>query len=185
MDVKDSPQAPPPLELVRAFVNTLDVEASTDALADADGWSTWARSHDLTGDASDVDLALLRALREAIRTGLLANHDRDPLPEETRHELNAALRWCGASPQFAPEGLRLQPAGDGARLLGGHLLSTIAAAAADGTWSRLKACRDDACRWAFYDHSRSRTRHWCHMEICGNRNKQARWRQRRASDQPG
>lgn len=184
MNSKAGPEAPGPLELVRAFVNTLDIEATTDALADADGWRAWAGSHDLPGGASDQDLARLRVLREAIRAGLLANHARDPLPERTRSELDAALRWCGASPQFAPEGLRLHPVGDGARLLGGQLLSTIAATAADGTWSRLKACRDDACRWAFYDHSRSRTGQWCQMEICGNRNKQARWRKRRAGDEP-
>lgn len=180
MDGKNGPHAPGPLELVRAFVNTRDIEASTDALADADGCRAWAGSHDLPGDADDDDLAQLRALREAIRAGLLANHDRDPLPKRTRRELNAALQWCGVSPQFAPEGLRLEPDGDGARLLGGHLLSAIAAAAADGTWSRLKVCRDNTCLWAFYDYSRSRTSQWCHMEICGNRNKQARWRQRRA-----
>ncbi|GGT04090.1 hypothetical protein GCM10010176_055360 [Nonomuraea spiralis] len=45
--------------------------------------------------------------------------------------------------------------------------------------SRLKACANDECEWAFYHHSRSRTRRWCSMELCGNRAKQTRWRDRR------
>ena len=42
---------------------------------------------------------------------------------------------------------------------------------ADGTWSRLKACREDDCHWAFYDRSRNRSGQWCVMAVCGNRNK--------------
>ena len=38
----------------------------------------------------------------------------------------------------------------------GRLLAIAAAAIADGTWTRLKACRAEDCRWAFYDHARNR-----------------------------
>jgi predicted RNA-binding Zn ribbon-like protein len=48
----------------------------------------------------------------------------------------------------------------------------------DGSWSRLKACRDDACAWAFHDTSRSRTRTWCSMQVCGNREKARSFRAR-------
>ncbi|MFI6918830.1 CGNR zinc finger domain-containing protein [Nonomuraea spiralis] len=66
------------------------------------------------------------------------------------------------------------PAGAVARVVG-----VVARAMADGTWARLKACANDECEWAFYDHSRSRTRRWCSMELCGNRAEQTRWRDRR------
>ena len=41
----------------------------------------------------------------------------------------------------------------------------------DGTFARLKACREHTCEWAFYDHSRNRSATWCSMEVCGNRAK--------------
>lgn len=173
------PTAPGALESVRLFVNTLDIEAGTDQLADLDSWSAWA------GDGqerhiSDEDLQRLRRLREAIRTALLGNHNRQPLSEETTSELQEALDWSGARPVLLVDGLGLAPGGQGAQGLAGRVLSAMATAMADGTWTRLKACRDDACHWAFYDHSRSRTGQWCSMEICGNRNKQNRWRARQA-----
>ena len=47
-----------------------------------------------------------------------------------------------------------------------------------GTWLRLKACRNYTCRWAFYDHSKNRSGHWCTMSVCGNRQKSRGYRQR-------
>ncbi|HLL62302.1 MAG TPA: CGNR zinc finger domain-containing protein [Propionibacteriaceae bacterium] len=65
--------------------------------------------------------------------------------------------------------------GEGVPGLVGQLLSTVLAAESTGHWSRLKACSNDSCQWAFYDHSRSRTGRWCSMQICGNRAKQQRF----------
>jgi predicted RNA-binding Zn ribbon-like protein len=48
----------------------------------------------------------------------------------------------------------------------------------DGTWPRLKACRNPDCRWAFYDRSHSRRGAWCDMASCGNRLKNRALRQR-------
>jgi predicted RNA-binding Zn ribbon-like protein len=55
-------------------------------------------------------------------------------------------------------------------------------AMADGSWYRLKSCRKDSCRWAFYDRSRNRSRSWCSMSVCGNRMKATRFRERRGDD---
>jgi predicted RNA-binding Zn ribbon-like protein len=55
----------------------------------------------------------------------------------------------------------------------------VAAAAADGTWERAKACRADDCRWAFYDQSRNRSARWCDMAVCGNRTKVRAYRAKR------
>lgn len=38
-------------------------------------------------------------------------------------------------------------------------------------------CADDSCGWLFLDTTRSRTRRWCDMKVCGNRNKVRRFRQ--------
>jgi predicted RNA-binding Zn ribbon-like protein len=48
----------------------------------------------------------------------------------------------------------------------------------DGSWSRLKACRN--CCWSFYDYSPNRSATWCSMQLCGNRKKTRAYRRRRA-----
>ncbi|MPY93114.1 MAG: hypothetical protein GEV08_08615 [Acidimicrobiia bacterium] len=58
------------------------------------------------------------------------------------------------------------------------LLAAVAEAVADGSWARLKACREPGCRWAYYDHSRNRSRAWCSMAVCGNRAKARAFRRR-------
>ena len=50
----------------------------------------------------------------------------------------------------------------------------------DGTWTRLKACRSDTCQWAFVDQARNRSRQWCDMRVCGNRQKVRTFRSRHA-----
>ncbi len=50
----------------------------------------------------------------------------------------------------------------------------------EGTWSRLKACAAEDCQFAFYDHSKNRSGHWCTMAECGNRAKVRSYRARQA-----
>src|SRR5207247_1958223 len=59
------------------------------------------------------------------------------------------------------------------------ILVAVHDAMADGSWSRLKACRN--CRWAFYDYSKNRSASWCSMRLCGNRIKTRAYRSRRSS----
>jgi predicted RNA-binding Zn ribbon-like protein len=44
--------------------------------------------------------------------------------------------------------------------------------------TRLRSCANPHCRWVFYDGTRSGTRRWCTMAVCGNRAKLRRYRQR-------
>ncbi|HKC76276.1 MAG TPA: CGNR zinc finger domain-containing protein [Chloroflexota bacterium] len=44
---------------------------------------------------------------------------------------------------------------------------------------RLKICRNETCRWAFYDYSKNRSGAWCTMAVCGSRSKARTYRQRR------
>jgi predicted RNA-binding Zn ribbon-like protein len=164
-----SQRAPGRLELVREFVNTLNVEAGTDQLAD------------VAGPASAAELRRAVHLREALRVGLLANHDREPLPELTAAALTDAAQWPGVRAAFTAGGLRLTSNRGGITGLVVDVVNATADALADGTWSRLKVCVTDTCQWAFYDQSRSRTGRWCSMDICGNRAKQSRWRDKQGS----
>ncbi|CAL9522028.1 hypothetical protein SUDANB9_03844 [Streptomyces sp. enrichment culture] len=47
---------------------------------------------------------------------------------------------------------------------------------------RLALCASPTCRAAFFDTSRSRTRRWCDMNTCGNREKKARFHANRRKD---
>ncbi len=62
-----------------------------------------------------------------------------------------------------------------------RLAAIVADAAGTDEWSRLKACRRHSCLWAFYDHARNKSRAWCSMEVCGNREKARSFRQRHAT----
>jgi predicted RNA-binding Zn ribbon-like protein len=76
-------------------------------------------------------------------------------------------------------GSMLVPATTGIDAALGKILAIVFAAKTDGTWDRLKACAKDTCRFAFYDHSKNHSSHWCSMAVCGNRTKVKGFRDRR------
>lgn len=170
------------LRLIREFVNTRDIEEDTEALADLTDLGKWLRHNDLLGTdepVTEADLDRALGLREALRDLLTANHDGTPGPAAAPALVNAAARRARLHPEFTAAGtVRLVPAAAGVDGAIGALLVVIAEAMADGRWRRLKICRNDSCRWAFYDASRSGAGKWCSMAICGNRNKAAAWRDR-------
>jgi predicted RNA-binding Zn ribbon-like protein len=188
--VTENPKsAPGDLELVRRFVNTLDLDDGSDAIASDSALAGWLRDHGLIaegGQARPVDVDRAVALREALRELMLRNNDGgsvDPAAPATLDRLaaRAALRLRVGSDGLA----RLEPEGEDVDAALGRLLVTVYRSMENGTWSRLKACRNDACRWAFYDHSRNRSGHWCTMSECGNRAKAREYRARRRSGGPG
>jgi predicted RNA-binding Zn ribbon-like protein len=106
-----------------------------------------------------------RELREALRTLLRANN-------------GVAVDVAGAS-RVAD----LRVGFDGGTLVfesTERILAAVAETMADGSWPRLKACRSDTCQFAFIDTARNRSRQWCDMAICGNREKARRFRSRHA-----
>jgi predicted RNA-binding Zn ribbon-like protein len=176
-------RAPGELELVRAFVNTLDVEDAADELANPGALTGWLRTHGLLrgGTATRADLTNARRLREALRVLLLANNGVS-VRKEAAVTLNRAARRAGLGLRFEPGGTaRVEPEARGVDGALGRLLAIVSAAMADGSWSRLKACRAEDCRWAFYDRARNRSRHWCSMAVCGNRTKARTFRRRHAA----
>jgi predicted RNA-binding Zn ribbon-like protein len=58
--------------------------------------------------------------------------------------------------------------------------AACASAAIDGSWARLKICDANDCRFVFYDRGRNRLGRWCAMDVCGNRIKTRRHRERQA-----
>jgi predicted RNA-binding Zn ribbon-like protein len=168
---------------VRKLVNTRDLDLGTDVLVDAADLLRWARAHGFDADgASDSDVQRVRALREALRAGLAANHDGGAsLPRDVAATVDDCARWARAGVTFAdnPDWSIVSPS-TGVRAMVAGLLDIVAHSMSDGTWRRLKTCRNDSCQWAFYDGSRTHTAKWCSMRICGNRSKQSAWRARAA-----
>ncbi|KAA9164909.1 CGNR zinc finger domain-containing protein [Amycolatopsis acidicola] len=146
-------------KLMVEFLNTLDVEHETDTLDNEASWHQWTAARSLVPDP----LPAARSARAALRVAV-----GDP-PANT-------------APFTSPARLELGPAG--AELVATSAVAEVLAAAARltvlGEWPRLKICPADDCRWAFYDQSRNRSRTWCSMRVCGNREKARAWRERSA-----
>jgi predicted RNA-binding Zn ribbon-like protein len=179
----DAEAAPGDVEIVREFVNTLEIETETDALSSPRALAAWLRAHGVLqgSTASREDLEAARALREAIRALLLENNGVG-LRKDAALTLDRAAAQASITLRFDPSGgPRLEPAATGVPGALGRILAIVAAAMADETWPRLKACRADDCRWAFYDRARNHSRQWCSMEVCGNRTKARAYRARRAA----
>jgi predicted RNA-binding Zn ribbon-like protein len=170
--------APPPLRVVQLFVNTVDLENEREWLPDPAALAAWAHEQNLAPARTrftDRDVRQARELREAFRSLLAANRDRkrDAVALAT---LTDTARAARLSVVFEEGGPRLEPEADGIDGLCGLLVSVAVTAMLDGSWSRLKACRN--CRWAFFDESKNRSAHWCSMSLCGNRLKTRAYRRR-------
>src|SRR5918999_522881 len=112
----DTSRAPGELELVRVFVNTLEVDEAVDELSSPAALTEWLRVQGLLrgGAATRADLADARRLREALRVLLLANNGVS-VRKEAAVTLNRAARRAGLGVRFEPEGTARVEPGAGAR----------------------------------------------------------------------
>lgn len=174
--------APGRLELVRGFVNTRDAEAGTDAFAEADGARAWLAGRGLIGPGQEVrpeEIEQVLLLRTALHRLILHNGEPVPLTPKEAAEADTQLAALPLRLAVSTEGLALAPVGGSpVRAAAGELLRIVAYAVAEGTWPRLKCCRSQSCRWAFYDASPGLSARWCSMRICGAREKARRHRRR-------
>jgi predicted RNA-binding Zn ribbon-like protein len=141
-------------------VNSVDLEHELDWLPD------WLAGRGLSGE-----LERARALREALRALVLANNGAalDQTALELVNDTAARLPL-----QLGVDGHL--SVGTGRDALDG-VVAIALGAMLDGSWSRLKACRN--CCWSFYDYSPNRSATWCSMQLCGNRKKTRAYRKRR------
>lgn len=176
-----STAAPGELEIVRDFVNSVEIEDATDPLAGDDALPEWCSQ---TGYCPGIDQAGLRDLRrfrEALR-GVLEANSGDGEAAERWSALEPFVQRAGYGMYITPAGRpALQPRGLGADAAIAAILSIVYDAIGNGTWPRLKACRKESCRWAFYDKSKNGSGAWCSMRVCGNRVKAERRRAREKS----
>jgi predicted RNA-binding Zn ribbon-like protein len=198
--------APGMLEIVRQFVNTLDIENGTDELDSPGALLGWLGKSGLGGPGGDAhagggpvteaDLALAISLREALRgvlswhatagnePGASASPDRGggrAGPAAAAAELRKAAAPLRIRFEISGEGqVAAAPDGSGVTPDLARILLIVGEAATTGTWSRLKVCSAADCQWAFYDRSPTRTGCWCSMRVCGSRAKSRAYRRRTA-----
>ncbi|RSM79259.1 hypothetical protein DL991_15365 [Amycolatopsis sp. WAC 01375] len=159
--------APSGLALVQDFLNTKAIKThGLDLLSDADlarPWATealaeWSRTRD--ADVPEITLGPgdLRALRE-LRGSFVSLLDGVDVAVEKPIKADLALR----------DGVvRLFPSGTGRQWLTSALWTETLLAQQAGIWPRLKLCRLDGCRSAFYDVSRNNSGVWHDVRTCGN-----------------
>ena len=183
--MSEATQGPGRLELVGEFVNTRDFDEDVDRLATPRELADWLTGHGLarTGlEARPADLRRAVELREALRAALLANNDGEPVDDGALAVLNRTARRGRLVVRFGRDGeAALEPVSNDVDGALAHLLAIVHDAAETGAWARLKVCRSDTCRWAFYDQSKNRSRHWCSMDVCGSQAKARSYRRRRAA----
>jgi predicted RNA-binding Zn ribbon-like protein len=172
------------LQLLQDFVNTNDLEGDRDLLGTPQLLVEWLAQRGELGPADQPDAATHAraiAVREGVRALARANND-EALDETLVSAMNQAARSVALSLEVSPiagDGeWRLRPVGGGIDGFTGRVLAAVACVMAAGTWSRVKACRNDGCRWLFYDRSRNRSGTWCTMAICGSRSKARAYRAR-------
>jgi predicted RNA-binding Zn ribbon-like protein len=170
--MQDVEPAPGRLELVQRFVNTVDHEHGREVLHSPARLQAVLLELGLLGPGARVteaDLERALGLREGLRELALANNEGSV---DTVLEAELVVRIDGRDGVLEPARRNV----DGALA---DLVGIVYTAMADGTWSRLKACRRDVCHWLFYDRSRNRSAVWCQMAVCGNRTKTKAYRARR------
>ena len=191
-----APVSPPPIRLWLDFVNTEERSARRDALGSFEAYVVWMESHELLRDErggllrrraqlqpAGATAALLEARRVRAALALLA--DRGPLADRGRlvaiNELNRILgRSAGMRQIEELEDGRFrwhfEPTGDA---FAGLLLPVVESATESlisGELARVKRCAAATCGTVFLDTTKNRSRRWCTMAACGNREKQRRAR---------
>ena len=168
-------RAPGALELVRRFVNTVDLPSGLDELDTLEKASAWCLSHGLAPARNQPHLAQLRDFRETLRDLLFANNGEGDAPSAWER-MQPFLAMTRLSLAVNPErGLELRPEDKGPIA---SLLAVVYESELLGTWPRLRACRKVSCRFAYYDQTKNASRAWCSMATCGNQAKAQRRRER-------
>jgi len=143
-----------------------------------------ARASQLSEAEAAQELARARALREAVyeAASAVARGERPDRPALTA--IQAAFAQAMARSELTDEGGEYgwRSSADGVDLV----LDAVAKDAVDLLLSpgraRIKECGDgeNGCGWLFVDATKSGTRRWCSMAVCGTRAKVTRHRTRRA-----
>jgi len=166
------------------LLNTVIAEGpgSRDLLERPDGTQSWRAAAAISESAPEGGSPDLAGLRETLRPALDLLRERRALPAELVERINGLLGEVALRSRLVPEGgshslvswLDTGTAGPA-----GAVAEDFARFVCEGEPERLKHCANPACSLVFYDSGKNNARRWCSMNLCGNRDKVARYRARR------
>ncbi len=174
-ETRRGPTRPAPaLNGLIAFVNTNDVEARNDRLGTPEEAARWFAEQGLEDPGqSEAGWVDVLAFREGVRAAAAANNGADP-DARALAELRLSVERLGFRLVVGDRGtVVVEGTSSGGRAVA-PLVAALLAAQADGTWTRVKACARDRCRWLFYDSTRNRSRTWCTGDGCGGKERARR-----------
>ena len=173
----------PALERMIGFVNTNEPQIAQDQFRDPDQTRDWLVAQGCkVGQLNHDDWAAIIAFREGVRAAAAANNGYDLDPDAVaamHHAIDRLGFTVQATADAHLEVAASTPAGRALAPLAGALMD----AQADRSWTRVKACARDTCRWLFYDTTRNRSRTWCTNSTCGSREKAKRAYRRQLAKQ--
>ncbi len=124
-----------------------------------------------------AQLEIAWELRESIHAAATAVALLNPPPASAVRIINDRSMRGRAAAVLMPEGSRRWKLSSRSRVedaLGVVAADAISILAGERD-GRLALCASQTCRAAFFDTSQSRSRRWCDMNTCGNRQKKARF----------
>jgi predicted RNA-binding Zn ribbon-like protein len=167
------------------FVNTIDprygderVEYLGDYAALVE-WAAWVGVLDDPGELRSREATAVhrRALRLREDLYALLRPARESPPDISR-ELRRAMSHLALRP--SGDGYEEAFEGDDADRMLWPVVRAAAALATSPQLARVRECAGTDCGWLFLDASKAGRRRWCSMEVCGNRAKARRYRERAA-----
>ncbi|MBN9444125.1 CGNR zinc finger domain-containing protein [Bosea sp. (in: a-proteobacteria)] len=168
------------LDLLNTVVS--DGVASRDLLAEPGGPELWRKAAGIDAPLPASGSAALSALRELLRPAVALLRGQRALPAELLERINGLLAEVSLRSRLVAEdgSLRLESWLDpGAAGPAGAVAENFARFVCEAEPERLKHCSNPSCSLVFYDGGKNNTRRWCSMNLCGNRDKVARYRARR------
>jgi len=157
-----------------------------DLIASPERFSAWLAAAGMASDitASDsTDGTEVRGLREQLRSAVDLFRIGAPPPAALINAINQKLAQVSVR-------LLLEKSANGFRFVErfdageagpcGVIAADFARFICEAEPERLRRCSNPACTMVFYDTSKNKTRRWCTMTICGNRDKVARFRARQS-----
>jgi predicted RNA-binding Zn ribbon-like protein len=173
------------INLLVSFVSsTASRGGRPEQLGNETDFAAWVHENGLgeTGEQpTDADAAVARELRAALIGVFRAHCDcaTAPVGEAESYLRRAARRYPVAAAVDA-KGCRFEAVQPGVPGVFGTILAAAADAAAQGSWPRLKMCKNATCYAGFYDKTRNQSGQFC-SSACNSQASMRAYRERQKS----
>jgi predicted RNA-binding Zn ribbon-like protein len=163
--------APGELALVHAFLNTWHADGPRERWENPERLRDWLAKRALIPQStpvSQMEFDSMRCLRDGLRQLIAASGAK--MPRAQLDKLNKLARDAHLVVHFDADGKpRLMPEDAGMQVAMARIFASVSVGQFEGTWSRLKLCRNIECQRVFYDTSKNHSAVWCSSQRCGNR----------------